>query len=46
MVAILCSYLLKNGLPPQKKFTIWRHLTEIVMGTLIMYLCYQEQVSF
>ncbi|VDL58737.1 unnamed protein product [Hymenolepis diminuta] len=36
MVAILFSYLLKNGLPPQKKFIIWRHLTEIV--AIVAYL--------
>ncbi|KAM7537639.1 hypothetical protein Aperf_G00000074600 [Anoplocephala perfoliata] len=44
LIGILSSYLLKKYIPPCRQLTTWRHLTEIIVGTFVMYLCYQSHV--
>nr|CDS17034.1 o acyltransferase membrane bound domain [Echinococcus granulosus] len=45
VLAFLFGFLLKTYLPPQKHTITQRHLTEVVIGVTVMYLCYEEYVS-
>ncbi|VDK41511.1 unnamed protein product [Taenia asiatica] len=44
VLAFLFGFLLKTYLPPQKQTTTWRHLAEVVIGIVVIYLCYEERV--
>eukprot|EP00108_Taenia_solium_P002166 TsM_000691100 transcript=TsM_000691100 gene=TsM_000691100 len=44
VLAFVFGFLIKTYLPPQKQTTTWRHLAEVVIGIVVMYLCYEERV--
>ncbi|VDM23207.1 unnamed protein product [Hydatigera taeniaeformis] len=45
ILAFLSGFLLKTYLPPRKQASTWRHITEVVVGAAIIYLCYEERVA-